>query len=401
MRSSKTLIALGAALLCAAVQAQVTTPIKIGVLTDLSSGYSDLVGTGSIEMVRLAVEDFGGKVRGQPVEVVSADPQNKPEIGVSIATKWFDEGVDAIVDVPNSSIAFAISELAKQRNKLFFATAPGSSEIHGSRCSTNTMQWGENTYSIAKAIGTAIVKDKGESWYYLTADYSFGQALERDSRSIVTAAGAKVLGSAKHPLNATDFSSFLVQAQASGASVVALANAGADMRNAIQQANEFGVANAKTRITGLLVFITDVHAMGLDKAKGMALASNFYWDMDDKTRALSKRYFDRTKRMPNMLQAAAYSATLNYLKAIEATNSKDPAKVMAQIRSAPVNDAVVRNGMLREDGLLSRDYQIYTVKSPAESKAPWDYYKYVSTVTGQVTSRPLSEGNCPLVKGKG
>lgn len=397
----KFLLTTGLALACGGTAlAQTIEPIKIGVLTDMSSGYSDLAGTGSIEMVRLAVEELGSKVLGAPVQVLFADPQNKPEVGVAIANKWFDEGVDAIFDVPNSSIAFAIAELAKQRNKLFFATSAGSSELHGARCSSNTMHWGYNTYSVAKSIGTALVKQNAETWYFLTADYAFGQALERDTRSVVTAAGAKILGSVKHPLNTTDFSSFLIQAQGSGASVIGLANAGADLRNAISQANEFGIVNSKTRLAGLIVFILDVHALGLEKAKGLRLADNFYWDMDDKTRALSKRYFDRMKRMPTMNQAANYSAALNYLKAIEAIGSKDPVKVMAQLRKGPINDAVVRNGTLREDGLLKRDYYVYSVKSPSESKAPWDYYKYEATVPADVAARPLSEGNCPLVKAK-
>ncbi len=397
----RALLATSIALAFGGANAQTVEPIKIGVLTDLSSGYSDLAGTGSIEMVRLAIEDVAGKAGGAPIQVVFADAQNKPEVGVAIANKWFDEGVDAIFDVPNSSIAFALSDLAQKRNKLFFATSAGSSEVSGGRCGPNTLHWSYNTYSVAKSIGTALVKQNAESWYFLTADYSFGHALEKDTRAVVEGAGARVLGSVRHPLNTNDFSSFLVQAQGSGASVIGLANAGADLRNAITQANEFGVTSGKTRLAGLIVFVLDIHALGLDKAKGLRLANNFYWDMDDQTRALSKRFFERIKRMPTMNQAGNYSAALNYFKAIEATRSKDPAKIIQHLKRAPINDAVVRNGTLRDDGLLQRDYYVFSVKAPGESKAPWDYYKYESTVPANVAARPLSESTCPLVKGRG
>lgn len=403
-RGSSHMIKMKAALVACAcaltlASAGAAEKVKIGVLTDMSSVYSDFGGMGTVEIVKLAIQDAGAKL-GDDVEIVYADHQNKADIGAAIATKWFDEGVDVIVDVPNSSVAFAVSEIARNRNKVLLASGAGSSELTGSRCSPNTIQWTYDTYAISKSIGTALVREGGESWYFITADYAFGQALEKDTTAVVTSAGAKVLGSVRHPLNTSDFSSYLLQAQAAKPKVLGLANAGGDLRNSINQAREFGITRSGVRLAGLVVLVLDVHALGLEKAQGLQLAESFYWDLDDDTRALSRRFFDHVGRMPVMNQAGGYSATYNYLKAVQAVHSKEPAKVLAWLRSRPLSDPTLKNGRIREDGRMMRDYYVFSVKSPKESTKPWDYYKLVSTVKAEEAARPLKDGNCPLVAAK-
>ena len=393
--------ALALAALCGTAQAQTISDdvVKIGVLTDMSSLYADATGKGSLVAVQMAVEDYGGKVKGKKVEVVSADHQNKPDVGVNIARNWYDnEKVDAIFDVPTSSVALPISALTREKNKIHINSGGGSSDITGSQCSPNTVHWTYDTYALSNVAGKAMVKRGEDTWFFVTADYAFGMALQRDAANVVKETGGKVLGDVRHPLNSSDFSSFLLQAQASKAKVVALANAGGDTTTALKQAAEFGLAKGGQKLIALLMEITDTHALGLKATQGLIVTDAFYWDMNDETRAFSKRFNEKVGHMPTMIQAGLYSATMHYLKAIEAVGTDEAPKVMEQMRKTPINDFFAKNGHIRIDGRMVHDMYLFEVKSQAESKYPWVYYKLVATVPGDKAFLPLSQSKCPMVK---
>jgi branched-chain amino acid transport system substrate-binding protein len=402
MQSFAAAVAAGLALtLCGgAAQAQISDDVvKLGVLTDMSSLYADATGKGSLAAVEMAVADYGGKVRGKPIEVVAADHQNKPDVGVSIARNWYDnEKVDAILDVPTSSVALPISALTREKNKIHLNSGGGSSDITGIACSPNTVHWTYDTYALSNVAGKAMVKRGEDTWFFVTADYAFGMALERDAANVVKESGGKVLGDVRHPLNSSDFSSFLLQAQASKAKVVALANAGGDTTNALKQASEFGITAGGQKLIALLMEITDAHSLGAKETQGLIVTDAFYWDMNDETRAFSKRFYDKVGHMPTMIQAGLYSATMHYLKAIEAIGTDEAPKVMAQMRATPVNDFFAHNGKIRIDGRMVHDMYLFEVKKPSESKGEWDLYKLIATVPGDEAFRPLDKGNCPLVK---
>jgi branched-chain amino acid transport system substrate-binding protein len=383
-----------------AANAQISDDVvKIGVLTDMSSLYADATGKGSLAAVQMAVADYGGKVKGKPVEVIAADHQNKPDVGVGIARNWYDnEKVDAIFDVPTSSVALPISALTREKNKININSGGGSSDITGVACSPNTVHWTYDTYALSNVAGKAMVKRGEDTWFFVTADYAFGMALERDAANVVKESGGKVLGDVRHPLNSSDFSSFILQAQASKAKVVALANAGGDTTNALKQASEFGVMKGGQKLIALLLEITDVHSLGLKEAQGLILTDAFYWDQDDATRAFSNRFLAKVGHMPTMIQAGLYSATMHYLKAIEAIGSDEAPKVMAQMRATPINDFFTHNGKIRIDGRMVHDMYLFEVKKPEESKGEWDLYKLLATVPGDEAFRPLDKGGCPLVK---
>ncbi|MDH2405802.1 ABC transporter substrate-binding protein [Bradyrhizobium sp. SSUT18] len=375
------------------------TPLKIGVLSDFSSVYSDIGGQGNVEATKMAIEDFGGQMFGKPIDMVSADVLNKPDVASTIARKWWEtEGVDMIIDLPTSATALAVMELSKQYEKIMIVTDAASSDITGKSCSPYTAHWTYDTYANAHTVGSAIVKNGGDSWFFLTADYVFGHSVERDTSDVVRAAGGKVLGSVKHPLNTADFSSFLLQAQASKAKIIGLANGGGDTINAIKQAGEFGIVAGGQNLAAIVMFISDVHSLGLKLAQGLIITEAYYWDLNDKTRAFGKRFMERVKRMPTMNQAATYSATLHYLKAVQAAGTKDTKTVMAKMRELPVNDAFTDNGSLREDGRMVHSMYLFQVKKPEESKGPWDYYKLLAEVPADQAFRPLKDGGCPLVK---
>ncbi|MBR0967852.1 ABC transporter substrate-binding protein [Bradyrhizobium diazoefficiens] len=375
------------------------TPLKIGVLSDFSSVYSDIGGQGNVEATKMAIEDFGGQMFGKPIDMVSADVLNKPDVASTIARKWWEtEGVDMIIDLPTSATALAVMELSKQYEKVMIVTDAASSDITGKSCSPYTAHWTYDTYSNAHTVGSAIVKNGGDTWFFLTADYVFGHSIERDTGDVVRAAGGKVLGSVKHPLNTADFSSFLLQAQASKAKIIGLANGGGDTINAIKQAGEFGIVAGGQNLAAIVMFISDVHSLGLKLAQGLIITEAYYWDLNDKTRAFGKRFMERVKRMPTMNQAATYSATLHYLKAVQAAGTKDTKTVMAKMRELPVKDAFTDNGVLREDGRMVHSMYLFQVKKPEESKGPWDYYKLLAEVPADQAFRPLKDGGCPLVK---
>jgi len=398
MRNSVYAALLIAASLAAGVAQAEVTSVKIGVLNDQSGVYAGLSGPGGVDAVKMAVEDFGGSIGSAKIEVVSADHQNKADVGSSIARQWFDQDhVDIIMDVPNSGVALAINDIAKEKNKIAIFSGPASSDLTGAKCSPSGIHWTYDTYALAKGTGSAITKSGGTTWFFLTADYAFGQALERDTAAVIEANGGKVLGEVRTPLASPDFSSFLLQAQGSGAKVIGLANAGGDTITSIKQAGEFGITAGGQKLAGLLVFISDIHALGLKAAQGLELTASFYWDLNDGTRAWSKRFFERNKTEPTMAQAGLYGATMHYLNAIKAVNTTDTAKVMAEMRKTPVNDFMTKNGSIREDGKLVRDMYLFEVKKPEESKGPWDYYKLVRQIPAEEVTRPLSESGCPLV----
>lgn len=372
--------------------------VKIGVLADMSGVYADIGGQGSVVAVKMAIEDFGGSVLGKPIEVVSADGQNKPDVATNIARSWYDSGVDAITDIPASGMALAIMQLSKEKKKVVLVTSAGSSDITGKSCSPYTAHWTWDTYAMSHGTGATIVKRGGKDWFFITADYVFGHTLERDTAAVVTADGGKVLGSVKHPLNTSDFSSYLLQAQTSGAKVIGLANGGNDTTNSVKQAIEFGLPKSGVQLVALIAFISDVHSLGLKDAQGLMLTEAFYWDLDDATRAWSRRFYEKVKRMPSMTQAGAYSATLHYLKAVKAAGSKDADKVMEQMRATPIDDFMTHGGKLRIDGRVLRDMYLFQVKKPEESKGEWDLYKLVEKIPAAEAFRPLNEGHCPLVK---
>jgi branched-chain amino acid transport system substrate-binding protein len=374
--------------------------IKIGVLNDQSGLYADLAGQGSVTAAKMAAEEMGGKIGDAPIEVIFADHQNKPDIGSSIARQWYDtDGVDAIVDVPTSSVALAVSQITRDKNKVFLGSSPGTSDLSGKACSPNTIHWTYDTYALAHTTGSAEVKAGGDTWFFLTADYAFGQALERDTTAVVTANGGKVLGGVKHPLNTTDFSSFLLQAQSSKAKVIGLANAGGDTINSIKAAHEFGIVKGGQKLAGLLVFLSDVHALGLETAQGLLLSESFYWDRDDKTRAWSKKYAERMGgKMPTMAQAGVYSAVLHYLKALKVLKSDEDGKaVVERMKKMPTDDPIFGKGTIRADGRKMHPMYLYEVKQPSESKGEWDLYKLIKEVPADQAFRPLTEGGCSLV----
>jgi branched-chain amino acid transport system substrate-binding protein len=373
--------------------------VKIGVLTDMSSLYADATGKGSLAAVQMAVADYGGKVKGKPVEVIVADHQNKPDVGLNIARNWYDnDKVDAIFDVPTSSVALPISALTREKNRININSGGGSSDITGIACSPNTVHWTYDTYSLSNVAGKAMVQRGEDTWFFVTADYAFGMALERDAANVVKGTGGKVLGDVRHPLNSSDFSSFLLQAQASKAKVIALANAGGDTTNALKQAAEFGITQGGQKMIALLQEITDTHALGIKATQGLIVTDAFYWDMNDETRAFSKRFNEKVGHMPTMIQAGLYSATMHYLKAIDAIGTDEAPKVMAQMRETPVNDFFARNGKIRIDGRMVHDMYLFEVKKPEESKGEWDLYKLLATVPGDEAFRPLDKGGCSLVK---
>lgn len=372
--------------------------VKIGVLADMSGIYSDLSGIGSVAAAQMAVEDFGGTVLGKRIEVISADHQNRPDIGANIARTWYDrEQVDVIADVPVSSVAFAVQDIAKQRNKVLLISSSGSSDLTGKSCSPTSIQWTYDTYALANTAGAALLKAGGDTWFFLTADYAFGHALERDTAALVKSKGGQVLGSVRHPQETKDMSSFLLQAQASGAKVIGLANAGGDTITSVKQANEFGIPQRGQRIVGLLTYISDVHSMGLQDAQGLILASAFYWDLDDQTRAWTKRFVERVNKVPTMANAGTYGAVFHYLKAIKAAGTDDGAIVVKKMKELPIDDFFTKNGRVREDGRVIRNMYLFQVKKPSESRAKYDYYKLLETVPGDQAFRPLAEGGCPMV----
>lgn len=373
--------------------------VRIGVLTDLSSWGRDNSGPGSVEAAKMALEEFGPTVLGKPIEIISADHQMKSDVGIQIARNWFDAGkVDAVVDIPNSAIAIAVHNLAKDRNKIALLSGPGASTLTDELCSPNTVHFTYDTYALAKVTASAVVAGGGKSWFFITADYAFGNQLEQDATRFIKASGGTVLGGVRHPTNTADFSSFALQAQNSKAEVVAFANAGQDTDNSIKQSGEFGLVKGGQKLVGLLMFDTDVHAIGLEAAQGTYLTTASYWNMDDKTRAWSKKFFERTKVMPTMIQTGVYGSVLHYLQAIKAAGTDDPAKVMAKMRELPIEDTFVHGGKLREDGRVIRDMYLARVKKPSESKEPWDYLDIVKTVKGDDAFRPISELKCPLLK---
>ncbi len=371
--------------------------VRIGVLNDQSGLYADLGGPGSVTAARMAVEDAGGSVLGKPVEIVFADHQNKSDIGAAIARQWFDVGkVDMAIGFDNSAVALAVEQLAAERNRIAIAGAVGSSAFTGKNCTPNEASWVYDSYALTTSLAKSTVGDGRDTWFFITVDYAFGHSLEADATAAVQAAGGKVLGSVRHPLNTSDFSSYLLQAQASGAKVVAFANGGGDMVNAVKQANEFGLTKNQSAVA-LLIFISDVHSMELKAAQGLKFVTAFYWDRDDESRAWSKRFFDRQGRMPTMAQAGVYSAVRHYIAAIAAAGTDEAKAVMAKMRELPVNDFYVKNGHVREDGRLVHDMYFAQVKTPSESTGPWDYYKMLGVIPGDQAFRPLAEGGCPLV----
>jgi branched-chain amino acid transport system substrate-binding protein len=396
-----TLVAALAAVTAAPALAQVSDGvIKIGVLNDQSSLYADLAGQGSVVAARMAVEDFGADKRGIKVEIVSADHQNKPDVGSAIARQWLDvDKVDVVVDVPNSGVALALNQIIREKGKALLVSGAATADLTGKACSPNTIHWTYDTWALANGTGNAIVKTGGDSWFFLTADYAFGHALERDTEAVVTKAGGKVLGKVRHPLNTQDFSSFLLQAQASKAKIIGLANAGGDTTNAIKQAAEFGIVKGGQNLAGLLVFITDVHALGLDKAQGLIMTETFYWDMNDRTRAFAKKFAERNRQIhPTMIHAGVYSAVLHYLKAVEALKGDDGTKVIAKMKEMPTDDPLFGKGTIRPDGRKIHPAYLFEVKKPSESKGAWDYYKQRSTIPAEQAFRPIDQGDCPLVK---
>jgi len=374
--------------------------VKIGVLNDRSGVYADISGVGSEWAAKKAVEDFGAAAKGIKVEVLAADHLNKPDVGVNIARQWIDvDKVDAIVDVPTSSVALAVNALVREKNKVFLNSGAATSDLTGKACSPNTVHWTYDTWALANGTGNAVVKTGGNTWFFLTADYAFGHALERDTAAVVEKAGGKVIGKVRVPFPGTDFSSFLLQAQASGAKVIGLANAGGDTINSIKQAGEFGITQAGQSLAGLLIFVTDVHALGLKAAQGLVFTDPWYWDKDENSRAFSKAYFNDLKRMPGYTVAGVYSSVIHYLKAIEALkDTSDGAKVVAKMKELPTEDKLMGKGTIRIDGRHIHDMYLYEVKKPEESKYDWDYYKLRATIPAAEAWRPLEEGGCELVK---
>jgi branched-chain amino acid transport system substrate-binding protein len=387
---------LGGLLLAAPVSAQ---GVKIGILNDQSGVYADYGGKGSVEAARMAIEDFGGGVLGQKIEMITGDHQNKPDLASSIARRWYDtENVDMITELTTSSVALAVQELSKEKKKIDIVVGAATSRITGDACTPYGFHWAFDTHALAVGTGGALVKAGGDTWFFLTADYAFGYSLEKDTSDIVTANGGKVLGSVRIPLNSSDFSSFLLQAQSSKAKIVGLANAGLDTSNSVKQAAEFGIVKGGQKLAGLLLTLAEVHGLGLEAAQGLVLTEGFYWDRDDKSREFSERFFKRTGRMPNMIQAGTYSATLQYLKAVKAAGTKDSDAVVKKLKELPVDDMFAQGGKVLENGRMVHDLYLFEVKKPSESKKPWDYYKQLAVVPGDKAFPSAKDSGCPLTK---
>jgi branched-chain amino acid transport system substrate-binding protein len=403
MRVAANLVAASLALAAAALfgtTAQAQVNVKIGVMNDMSGLYADISGPGAVTAAKMAVEDFNPAAHGMKVDIVSADHQNKPDVGSNIVRQWFDvEGVDVVVDVPTSSVALAVSDVTREKNKVFLVSGAASSDLTGPKCSPNTVHWTYDTWMLAHGTGTALVKTGGDTWYFLTADYAFGHALERDTAAVVQATGGKVLGTVKHPLNTQDFSSFLLQAQSSKAKVIGLANAGGDTINAIKQGAEFGITAGGQQFAGLLVFVTDVNSLGLKTAQGLVLTETWYWDMNDANRAWTKRWqAAHPGKFPSMVHAGVYAATLHYLKAVAATKSAADGKaVVNQMKALPTEDSLFGKGYIRTDGRKIHPAYLFQVKKPEESKYAGDVYNVRATIPAEEAFRPLKDGNCPMV----
>ena len=372
---------------------------KIGVLGDQSGVYENISGKGAVEAVKMAVEDFGGTVLGRKIEVVVADHQNKADIASSLARRMYDvDGVEMINDIVGSAAALATIDMARQKNRIAIVNSASSSEITGAKCTPNSVHYTIDTYALAKGTGSAVVAQGGQDWFFVTADYSYGHSIEKDVGAVVNSKGGKIVGSVRHPIGTSDFSSFLLQAQASKARIIALANAGADTVNALKTAREFGLgADGRQSLVGMLVFIGDIHALGLDVAKDLILTTAFYWDLNDETRAWSERFYKRVGKMPQMTHAGDYSSTMHYLKSVQKAGTADAPAVMKAMRDTPVNDFFAKNGRIREDGLMIHDLLLVKVKQPAESKRAWDYYKVLSVIPGDEVYRPLADSPCPLL----
>ena len=401
MQSRKLAAAVALALGATGAQAQVSDGIiKIGILTDMSSLYADLSGPGSVAAARMAVEDFGAAKKGMKVEIISADHQNKPDVGSAIARQWYDvDKVDVIVDTPNSGVALAVNQITRDKKKAFINSGAASSDLTGKACSPNTVHWTYDTWMLANGTGSAIVKTGGDSWYFITADYAFGHALERDTMEVVKKNGGKVLGAVRAPINTQDFSSFLLQAQGSKAKIIGLANAGGDTINSIKQAAEFGIVKGGQSLAGLLVFLSDVHGLGLQTAQGLIFTETFYWDLNDGTRAFAKRMAAANNgKYPTMVQAGVYAGVLHYLKAIEAAKTDDGTKVVEQMKKMPTDDPLFGKGRIRADGRKLHPAYLVEVKKPSESKGPYDYYKIRATIPADQAFRPEKDGGCELVK---
>ena len=372
--------------------------VKIGVLTDMSGVYSDLGGQGSVTAAQMAIADFGGKVLGKPIELVYADHQNKADVGANKVREWYDtQGVDMVTDVLNSAVALAVAKVSAEKKRIMINAGAASTRLTNEDCTPYTVHYVYDTYALANGPAKPIVKSGGDTWFFLTADYAFGHSLEKDTGEAVKAAGGKVVGSVRHPLNAADFSSFLLQAQASKAKIIGLANAGGDTINSIKAANEFGITKNQT-LVGLLTTIVDIHALGLPTTQGMMFTEGYYWDLNDDTRKWSRRYFDKTKKMPSMLQAGVYSAVTTYLKAVQAAGTDDADAVMKKLKEQPINDFFAKGGKIREDGRMVHDMYLVQVKKPAESKYPWDYYHVKAVIPGNEAFQPLALSRCPLIK---
>ena len=404
-RRAAGVLALATALACGAAYAQPKTAIsddvvKLGMLLDMSGLYADVTGRGSATAAQMAIDDFGGKVLGRKIELVVVDHQNKADIAANKAREWYDTGnVDAILDVAASAPALAVLEVAKQKNRIVVFSGPGTERITNDLCTPVSVHYAYDTYALANTTARATVQRGGKTWFFLTADYAFGHTLQDSATAVINETGGKVVGAARHPIGASDFASYLLQAQASKAQVVGLADAGGDTINAIKAASEFGLTrNGAQRMAGLLLYINDIHAIGLKTAGGLVLTEAFYWDMNDATRAWSRRYFEKLKKMPNMSQAGAYSSVMHYLKAVQAAGTDETAAVMKKMKSLPINDFFARNGRIREDGRMIHDMYLFEVKTPAESRYPWDYYKVVATVPGEQAFMPASKSQCPLLK---
>ncbi len=387
-------------LFCSAAIAQVSSDvIKIGVLTDLSGVVSDPTGEGSVAAAEIAAQELGNSVLGKRIEVISADHQHKADIGAAIARRWYDvENVDVIVDVPNSSVALAVQAIARERKKVLLVSSAGTTAVSDAQCSPYGVQWTFTTYAMARGTASAVVKAGSKSWYTIASDYAFGRQLAKDTEAIVTANGGRMLGAVYHPLNSSDFASYLLQAQSSGAGIIAVANAGGDTINTIKQATEFGIGTGKQKLAAMFLLLTDVNSLGLDAAQGTFLTTASYWDRDDATRAFSRKFRERVGRPPTMLQSGVYGSVLHYLKAIEAAGTDRADPVLAKMRELPITDAFSRNARIREDGLVVRDMLLAQVKQPSESTGPWDYYKIVTEIPGEDLVWPLSESKCPQVK---
>ena len=373
--------------------------VKIGILNDQSGVYADYGGKYSVEAAKMAIEDFGGSVLGQKIDLISADHQNKPDLGASIARRWYDvEGVDMITELTTSSVALAVQELSKAQKKIDIVVGAATSRLTGDACTPYGFHWAYDTHALAVGTGGALTEAGGNTWFFLTADYAFGYALEEDTSTVVKAKGGKVLGSVRHPLNSSDFSSFLLQAQSSKAKIVGLANAGLDTTNSIKQAAEFGIVAGGQKLAGLLLTLAEVHGLGLQAAQGLVLTEGFYWDRNDQSRAFSERFLKRTGRMPNMIQAGTYSATLQYLKAVKAADTKDSDAVAKKLKELPVDDMFAQGGKVLANGRMVHDLYLFEVKKPSESKKPWDYYKMIATVPGDKAFPTAAESGCPLTK---